>query len=101
MAHAALERHQVGVDDGVLPEVALGREAFPTNGTDVVLLLGVSFLVLFQCRLGTLYPVAADVTVVELRPGGTVLSLDVLHQQVSAREGQLAALGLADVRFDA
>lgn len=28
-AHAALERHQVGVDDGVLPEVTLGGEAFP------------------------------------------------------------------------
>lgn len=59
------------------------------------------FLVLFEGRLGALYPVAAHVTVVVLGSGGTVLALDVLHQQVAAREGQPAALGLADVRFDA
>lgn len=59
------------------------------------------FLVLFEGRLRALYPVAAHVTVVVLGSGGSVLALDVLHQQVAAREGQLAALGLADVRFDA
>lgn len=43
---------------------------------------------------------AADVAVVELWSVGTVLAFDVLDQQISAGEGQLAALGLADVRFD-
>lgn len=44
---------------------------------------------------------AANVAVVVLGPIGTVLTFDVLDQQVAAGEGQLAALGLADVRFDA
>lgn len=47
MAHATLERHQIGVDDGMLSQVSLRGEAFSTNSADKVLLLGVGFLVLF------------------------------------------------------
>lgn len=47
MAHATLERHQIGVDDGMLAQVTLRGEALPANGADKVLLLGVGFLVLF------------------------------------------------------
>lgn len=47
MAHATLERHQIGVDNGMLPQVTLRCEALPANGADKVLLFGVGFLVLF------------------------------------------------------